>query len=31
MAGLRKGWEMRHAAFGLLKAGRLNPRLPQHR
>jgi len=25
MAGLRKGWEMRHVALGLLKAGRLNP------
>jgi quinone-modifying oxidoreductase subunit QmoC len=25
VAGLRKGWEMRHVALGLLKAGRLNP------
>jgi quinone-modifying oxidoreductase, subunit QmoC len=25
LAGLRKGWEMRHVALGLLKAGRLNP------
>jgi quinone-modifying oxidoreductase, subunit QmoC len=25
VAGIRKGWEMRHVAIGLLKAGRLNP------
>ena len=25
VAGIKKGWEMRHVAFGLLKAGRLNP------
>ena len=25
LAGIKKGWEMRHVAFGLLKAGRLNP------
>lgn len=24
-AGIRKGWEMRHVALGLLRAGRLNP------
>jgi len=25
VAGIKKGWEMRHIALGLLKAGRLNP------
>ena len=25
LAGIRKGWEMRYVALGLLKAGRLNP------
>jgi quinone-modifying oxidoreductase subunit QmoC len=25
VAGLKKGWEMRHVGLGLLKAGRLNP------
>ena len=25
VAGIKKGWEMRHVALGLLKAGRLNP------
>jgi quinone-modifying oxidoreductase subunit QmoC len=25
VAGIRKGWEMRHVGLGLLKAGRLNP------
>lgn len=25
IAGIKKGWEMRHVAFGLLKARRLNP------
>jgi len=25
IAGIRKGWEMRHVALGLLRAGRLNP------
>ncbi len=25
LAGIRKGWEMRRVALGLLKAGRLNP------
>ena len=25
VAGIRKGWEMRYVAIGLLKAGRLNP------
>ncbi len=25
VAGIEKGWEMRHVALGLLKAGRLNP------
>ena len=25
VAGIKKGWSMRHVAFGLLKAGRLNP------
>ena len=24
-AGIRKGWEMRRVALGLLKSGRLNP------
>ena len=25
VAGIKKGWEMRHVALGLLRAGRLNP------